>query len=40
MADYLARHVSINVFTETRLESMQRGMVASWDARMGTRSAV
>lgn len=37
---YLARHVSINVFTETRLESMQRGMVASWDARMGTRSAV
>lgn len=37
---YLARHVSINVFTETRLESMQRGMVASWAARMGTRSMV
>ena len=37
---YLARHVSINAFTETRLESMQRGRVASWAARMGTRSMV
>ncbi|RYX88636.1 MAG: type VI secretion system baseplate subunit TssF [Comamonadaceae bacterium] len=34
---YLARHVSINVFTQTRLESMQRGLVAQWPARMGGR---
>ena len=37
---YLARHVSINVFTQTRLESMQRGQVASWPVRMGTRGVV
>ena len=37
---YLARHVSINVFTQTRLESMQRGQVASWPVRMGTRGIV
>jgi type VI secretion system protein ImpG len=37
---YLARHVSVNVFTQTRLESMQRGQVALWPVRMGTRSAV
>ena len=34
---YLSRHVSINVFTQTCLESMQRGRVASWPVRMGTR---
>ncbi|MBU7574471.1 MAG: type VI secretion system baseplate subunit TssF [Hydrogenophaga sp.] len=37
---YLSRHVSINVFTQTRLESMQRGRVASWPVRMGTRGVV
>lgn len=37
---YLARHVSINVFTQSRLESMQRGQVASWPVRMGTRGVV
>ncbi len=37
---YLARHVSINVFTQTRLQSMQRGQVASWPVRMGTRGVV
>lgn len=37
---YLARHVSINVFTQTRLESMQRGLVASWPVRTGTRGVV
>ncbi len=37
---YLARHVAINVFTQTRLESMQRGMVAEWPVRMGTRGVV
>ena len=37
---YLARHVSINVFTETALRSMQRGEVARWPVRMGTRGIV
>jgi type VI secretion system protein ImpG len=36
---YLARHVSINVFTQTELHSMQRGRVARWPVRMGTRGA-
>jgi type VI secretion system protein ImpG len=34
---YLARHVSINVFTQTELHSMQRGCVARWPVRMGAR---
>ncbi|MET0207718.1 MAG: type VI secretion system baseplate subunit TssF [Burkholderiaceae bacterium] len=37
---YLARHVSINVFTQTVLESMQRGTVARWPVRMGGRGIV
>lgn len=37
---YLARHVSINVFTQTTLESMQRGTVARWPVRMGGRGVV
>lgn len=36
---YLARHVSINMFTETRLHSMQRGQLAAWPPRMGARGA-
>ncbi|MFM0738154.1 type VI secretion system baseplate subunit TssF [Paraburkholderia xenovorans] len=34
---YLARHVSINSFTQTELHSMQRGRVMRWPVRMGTR---
>jgi len=34
---YLARHVAINTFTETVLHSMQRGEIARWPVRMGTR---
>ncbi|MGV2293055.1 type VI secretion system baseplate subunit TssF [Trinickia sp. YCB016] len=37
---YLARHVSINVFTETELHSMQRGLITRWQPRMGGRGAV
>lgn len=37
---YLARHVSINVFTKTELHSMQRGLVTRWRPRMGGRGAV
>ncbi|NML34758.1 type VI secretion system baseplate subunit TssF [Paraburkholderia antibiotica] len=37
---YLARHVSINVFTETELRSMQRGLITQWHPRMGGRGAV
>lgn len=37
---FLARHVSVNVFTETELHSMQRGLVHRWPVRMGGRSAV
>lgn len=40
LEQYLAHHVSINVFTETVLRSMQRGEVARWPVRMGTRGAV
>ncbi|MBR8132144.1 type VI secretion system baseplate subunit TssF [Burkholderia ambifaria] len=40
LEQYLARHVSINVFTETELRSMQRGVVTRWKPRMGGRGAV
>jgi len=36
---YLARHVSINVFTQTELQSIQRGVLARWPVRMGMRGA-
>lgn len=36
---FLARHVSINSFTETRLLSESRGEVARWPARTGRRNA-
>lgn len=36
---YLARHVSINSFTQTELHTMQRGRVARWPVRTGTRGA-
>jgi len=34
---YMARHASINSFTQTELHSMQRGLVARWPMRIGTR---
>ncbi|WP_321872824.1 type VI secretion system baseplate subunit TssF [Burkholderia ubonensis] len=37
---WLARHVSINSFTQTELHSMQRGRIASWPVRTGTRGAL
>jgi len=39
MENYLSRHAAINIFTETELHSMQRGKVASWQARPGKRGA-
>lgn len=40
LEQYLARHVAINMFTQTRLESMQRGLIAHWPVRMGKRGVV
>lgn len=40
MENYLARHASINVFTETELHSMQRGLIARWKPRTGGRGAL
>lgn len=40
LESYLSRHVAINMFTQTTLTSMQRGTVAKWDVRMGSRSSV
>jgi type VI secretion system protein ImpG len=37
---YVARHVGINVFTQTKLVSMQRGPLASWAPRMGNRGVI
>ncbi|WP_133648430.1 type VI secretion system baseplate subunit TssF [Paraburkholderia flava] len=37
---WLARHVSINSFTQTELHSMQRGSVARWPVRTGTRGVL
>jgi type VI secretion system protein ImpG len=34
---YLARHVSAHSFTQTEMHSVQRGLVARWPVRMGTR---
>ncbi len=40
MSHYLARHVSVNVFVETRLRSVQRGEIGCWPVRAGTRAIV
>ncbi|MFZ4835556.1 type VI secretion system baseplate subunit TssF [Rouxiella sp. Mn2063] len=40
MENYLSRHAAINVFTETELHSMQRGLVGRWKARPGRRGAL
>ncbi|NIH19794.1 type VI secretion system baseplate subunit TssF [Morganella morganii] len=37
MENYLSRHAAVNVFTETELHSMQRGLVAKWAPRPGKR---
>lgn len=34
---YLARHVPSHTFTQTEMRSVQRGMIARWPVRMGTR---
>ncbi len=40
MENYLARHAAINVFTETELHSMQRGLIGRWPARPGRRGCL
>ncbi|MBT0723587.1 type VI secretion system baseplate subunit TssF [Rosenbergiella sp. S61] len=40
MKNYLARHAAINIFTETELHSMQRGLIARWKAQPGRRGAL
>jgi len=40
LEQYVSRHVAINTFTQTRLESIQRGQVAQWPVRMGGRGTV
>ncbi|MCX8958677.1 type VI secretion system baseplate subunit TssF [Erwinia psidii] len=40
MENYLSRHAAINIFTETQLHSMQRGLIASWQGRPGKRGAL
>lgn len=37
MENYIARHVSINVFTEMVIRSMQRGIIGKWQPRPGRR---
>ncbi|NUA32093.1 type VI secretion system baseplate subunit TssF [Cupriavidus basilensis] len=37
---FLARHVSVNAFTETELYAMERGLIHRWPVRMGGRGAV
>ncbi len=37
---WLARHVSINSFTQTELHSMQRGRIARWPVRVGARGVL
>ncbi|WP_263143418.1 type VI secretion system baseplate subunit TssF [Pseudomonas sp. RIT-PI-AD] len=37
LEQYLARHVSLNTFTELRLHSAQRGAIGHWPPRFGTR---
>jgi type VI secretion system protein ImpG len=34
---YLARHVPSHAFTQTEMRSVQRGLIARWPVRMGTR---
>jgi type VI secretion system protein ImpG len=38
--EFFARYVSLNSFTETVVNSLDRGEVARWPARMGRRTAL
>ena len=40
LEQFIARHVSALTFTELEMESKQRGIIACWPVRMGTRSMV
>lgn len=40
LENYIARHASINVFTETELQTLQRGSVVVWPSRPGRRGAL
>ena len=40
MDHFLARHVSLNSFTETVLLSQTRGEVMRWKPRLGTRATL
>lgn len=40
LEQYLARHTAINMFTQCELKSMQRGSLAQWPVRMGSRGVV
>lgn len=37
LEQFFARHVGLNVFTETALQSLQRGEIARWKPRIGKR---
>jgi type VI secretion system protein ImpG len=37
LEQFFARHVGLNVFTETALHTLQRGEIARWKPRMGKR---
>jgi len=37
LESFFARHVSINTFTQTVLQSAQRGRIATWPPRIGRR---
>jgi type VI secretion system protein ImpG len=39
LEQFFARHVGLNSFTETALHSLQRGEIARWAPRMGSRPA-
>jgi type VI secretion system protein ImpG len=40
LEQFFARHVSMNMMTETTLSTLQRGQIAGWPARLGGRPAV
>lgn len=40
LESYIARHASINVFTETSLRTLQRGDITTWPSRPGRRGAL
>jgi len=37
---FLARHVSVNAFTETELHAMERGLIHRWSPRTGGRNVI